>query len=281
MRCARCRKLVFGTIIGRKFCNACEALVASEQARQNAISETAFKRLRHLLLTRQFTRQSARNVLDRARRDGLLSDGDVKKRVYEFAAAQIVNDRLVTKEEKETLAGIKEYLAIPDSDVLKTDLDLVRRELMWELEKGHLGQIANPGIPMQGNEIAHIVFDEVDFHQERVVKTEYVGGSRGVSIRIMKGVSYRVGGHRGQRVSTTALVQIDTGRVVLTSKRFVFSGTSKAFSIPAKKVLSYTPYADGASIVKDSIAVSNKPYVFTVDDAELFNVALSAWMNNI
>jgi len=55
--------------------------------------------------------------------------------------------------------------------------------------------------------------------------SSYQGGSQGVSIRVMRGVSYRVGSSRGQLVKNPpALKTLDVGTVTYTSKRITFSG---------------------------------------------------------
>jgi hypothetical protein len=56
----------------------------------------------------------------------------------------------------------------------------------------------------------------------------YQGGSQGVSLRVMKGVSYRVGGHRGTFVPAPELLKIvDEGTAVVTNQRVVFQGAGK------------------------------------------------------
>jgi hypothetical protein len=56
----------------------------------------------------------------------------------------------------------------------------------------------------------------------------YQGGSQGVSLRVMKGVSYRVGGHRGTFVPTPETLKVvDKGTAVVTNQRVVFQGSGK------------------------------------------------------
>jgi hypothetical protein len=56
----------------------------------------------------------------------------------------------------------------------------------------------------------------------------YQGGSQGVSFRVMKGVSYRVGGHRGTFVPGPEVLKVvDTGTVVITNQRVVFQGAGR------------------------------------------------------
>jgi hypothetical protein len=74
-------------------------------------------------------------------------------------------------------------------------------------------------------------FDTVDYLEEKSHR-QYVGGSRGVSIRVMKGVYYHVGGFKGRAIDRTERVHEDTGVVGITTKQIYFSGAKKAFRIP-------------------------------------------------
>jgi hypothetical protein len=56
----------------------------------------------------------------------------------------------------------------------------------------------------------------------------YQGGSQGVSFRVAKGVSYRVGGHRGTFTpGDEELKIVDEGTAVVTNQRAVFQGAGK------------------------------------------------------
>jgi hypothetical protein len=56
----------------------------------------------------------------------------------------------------------------------------------------------------------------------------YQGVSQGVSFRVAKGVSYRVGGHKGKFVPGPELLKmVDEGMAVVTNQRVVFQGAGK------------------------------------------------------
>jgi hypothetical protein len=67
--------------------------------------------------------------------------------------------------------------------------------------------------------------------ESKSVSMGYEGGSRGLSFRICKGVSYRVGAQRGNLVRQTQYVPVSTGTLTLTDKRAIYSGDSKSFSL--------------------------------------------------
>jgi hypothetical protein len=84
-------------------------------------------------------------------------------------------------------------------------------------------------------------------------KTRYVGGSQGVSIRIMKGVRYHVGAYRGHPVKEEFETVADVGSVYVTNKRFIFAGNKEVTSVPIAKIADV--HLDGARVV---VIVENK-----------------------
>lgn len=83
-------------------------------------------------------------------------------------------------------------------------------------------------------------------YEERVVRRRFQGGSRGVSVRIAKGLSYRIGATRGTAVSEREAVAVSEGELVMTNTRVVFLGDRKGFEIPYAKLTHMEAFADGA-----------------------------------
>jgi len=87
----------------------------------------------------------------------------------------------------------------------------------------------------------------------------YQGGSRGVSVRIMKGVSYRVGANRGQLVrNPEELMVIDTGEATFTNQRVVFGGQSQTRTWDFDNLVDYNAGENGSQVM---ISVSNRQKV--------------------
>ena len=78
-------------------------------------------------------------------------------------------------------------------------------------------------------------------------KTHYVGGSQGVSIRIMKGVRYHVGAYRGHPVKEEFETVADVGSVYITNKRFIFAGNKEVTTVPITKVADV--HLEGARVI--------------------------------
>ncbi|HMQ76052.1 MAG TPA: hypothetical protein PKE21_11425 [Flavobacteriales bacterium] len=99
---------------------------------------------------------------------------------------------------------------------------------------------------------------------EDKTKRELQGASQGASIRVMKGVYYRVGAFKGTPVYTTHRVHVDTGTVVVTDKHIYFTGPQKSFRVPYTKIVAFLPFDDGFGFVRD--AQTAKPQVFRTGD---------------
>jgi hypothetical protein len=87
-----------------------------------------------------------------------------------------------------------------------------RNELMLPLE-----MICGP-VPsgFDGDEQVIVCLPDVELMEARAVRYSR-GGSSGSSVRIMKGVSIRVGGYAGSSTSVDELTTIDQGTLVVTT----------------------------------------------------------------
>jgi hypothetical protein len=211
---------------------------------------------------------------------GLKDSVAPRKAVYATAASFVTSDGEVTDRERAALEHLGTILGL-GAELAPYKQQVERVAALSRLRRGELPIINLPVIPLQKQEQVHFVIEDVEFHQERVVSRGYEGSSSGFSFRIARGVTYRTGAHRGRMVSRTSIVRLDGGRAVLTSKRIVFAGSSKGFSIPWRKVLSADAYADGVGLVKDSTAMNNKPFYLLSSDSEFLNAAISACLNNV
>jgi hypothetical protein len=82
-------------------------------------------------------------------------------------------------------------------------------------------------------------------------RTQYVGGSHGVSIPLGHGFRYRVSSFRGHPVQSQSLTRVDTGQLVVTNQRLVFMGSKKDVSTPVAKVIHLEPYSDAVGIGRE------------------------------
>jgi hypothetical protein len=102
-----------------------------------------------------------------------------------------------------------------------------------------------------------------DYLEEKARRL-YVGRSRGVSVRVMKGVYYHTAGFKGYPVDRTERLHVDTGSVAITTKHIYFSGPRRAFRVPFAKIVSFEPFSNGLGFIRDS--ASAKPQILVTHD---------------
>jgi len=119
---------------------------------------------------------------------------------------------------------------------------LLTADIISTIRDGDLPVLGTNNIMLSPGEICHFI-DRAILLKNKNVITGYKGGSAGVSVRVMKGVSIRSGQHRGTAVRQQVTEQF-SGILYLTNKRVIFS-SSKGFDKALSSLTSMTPYTDG------------------------------------
>lgn len=112
------------------------------------------------------------------------------------------------------------------------------------LEDGaELPVITTSNLMLSNGEVCHYC-GSATFVKTKNVVVGYSGGSRGTSIRIAKGMSYRIGAQKAAPIRGD--VQERTpGILSVTNKRVVFSGNKGAFDKKIASLSAVTPYKNG------------------------------------
>jgi hypothetical protein len=189
-------------------------------------------------------------------------------------------DGLLTVEEEKRIGSLCNAFEIPANELGDSGLRLAKSQILRQLDEGKFPEgIKIDGLPinLERGETPVWLFNGVSYHTIRK-RTQYVGGSTGVSFRIMKGVYYRVGAFKGEPISTQYLSEEGVGIFLLTSRNVYFWSPQKAVKIPTKKILSVQPYSDGLQIMRD--AANATPQFFKVDDP-LFACDAIARLNQV
>ena len=139
----------------------------------------------------------------------------------------------------------------------------VIRELVNGITPRRMEIKGNLPFNFQKSEEVVWVFRNVDYYEQKN-STHYVGGSRGVSIRIMKGVYYRTSGFKGERIQKPEIVFSDTGMLAITDKHIYFAGSFQGFRINYNKIVTFSPFEDGIGVQRD--ALTAKPQLFCTGD---------------
>ena len=188
---------------------------------------------------------------------------------WENSVKQALEDNVLTKQEEEALGSFRDRFALSQDELDRKGAfsKLVKGAVVRELLEGNLPQrVKVEGtLPFnfQKSESLVWVFQNVEYYEQRT-RRQYVGGYSGVSVRVAKGVYYRVGGFRGNPIVTQDSVHVDTGTLAITNKHIYFAGNGKAFKIAYDKIVSFTPYSDGIGVQRD--ALTARPQSFVTGD---------------
>jgi hypothetical protein len=175
-------------------------------------------------------------------------------------------DHRLTPAEREQLTELVTQTGVGQDAYTDTqEQALDRALLLWRIENEALPVIAAP-INLQKGEVCHASFSAQWYELRTRTVRSYRSGPV-ASIRIMKGLSYRVGSYQTHRVTADELTLIDAGVGYITNKRFIFDGARKNTTIRYPGILSLTPYADGVEIEK---ATGKSPTLIIQGDAEIF-----------
>ncbi|PLX59582.1 hypothetical protein [Sedimenticola selenatireducens] len=188
---------------------------------------------------------------------------------WEAAVEQAFEDGILTLQEEQKLSEFQEHFSLSRKflDTNGAYTKIVQGAVLREILEGNIPDRINVSgqLPfnLQKNEQLVWVFEDVNYYEEKT-RTRYVGGSQGVSIRIAKGLYYRTGAFKGERVQTSETIHADTGLLGVTNKHLYFSGPLKKFRIKFDKIVTFEPFSDGIGIQRD--AMTAKPQSFATND---------------
>lgn len=217
--------------------------------------------------------------IDAAERDTLnalparlgLMGGDVRDMVQSIIAPIVteeltarIKDRRYSPSDEAAVRDLAAALGVTDLSFDRVvERQLAHLRTLWNIENGTLPVITAP-IALQRGEVCHASFP-CGWSEYRT-RTERIGYSGlSTSIRIAKGVSYRVGTVRPRSVTRTELVELDRGTAYLTSKRVIFDGASANKALRWSALLGVQLYSDALQLEKAS---GKPPYLMFSDDAE-------------
>ena len=204
--------------------------------------------------------------------DGIIRNDAIK--IFNQYRNSAIENRRLSVEEEEQLDRTREQLGLSDEDISKRDREeLAYFKLLWEIENGFLPEMSAP-IILQKNEICHLAITAHRL-ESKIVTTGRVSASKGVSIKIAKGVRYKVGATRSYPIKSEVTIR-HPGTLCITSKRIVFKANKKGFSSPLKSLVSMDAYSNGVEFQKGS---SN--YLLGFERAELVPMIITAAVNNM
>lgn len=209
------------------------------------------------------------SVIASLQKDYGLSDSDIRNLLvheWERAVEAFLDDGLLIDEEERRLVEFArasgfELAALPQFE------RVVKSAVLTDLVNGRTPRRFNipDDLPvnLQRGETAIWACANTAYLEDKT-RRQYVGGSQGISVRIMSGVYYRVGAFKGHAIEKTERVHIDDGWLVITDKNIYFVGPRKSLRIAYPKIVSLEPFSDGIGLHRD--AATAKPQIFVTGD---------------
>jgi len=184
------------------------------------------------------------------------------------ALDSFLDDTVLTQDEQATLLGFANSFGLTKEELNTNGAfdRAIKANILSELLQGRLPEAqVNFSLPLnlKKNETVVYLFQSVTYLEERT-RRKYVGGSHGVSIKVMRGVYYRVGAFKAAPIITSQMEHVDSGILVVTNENLYFQGSRKTFRVPYSKIVGFTQYSDGIGFQRD--AASAKPQTFVTGD---------------
>lgn len=120
-------------------------------------------------------------------------------------------------------------------------------------------------------------FPSVDYFEETTYRSNF-GSARGVSVKIAKGIYYRVGAFKGYPIITSGLKQVAHGDMIITNKCIYLYSRQKSIKYAYNKILAYVPYEDGIGVQLDKTN-SKTVYFRGLDGRYAYNIVIN--VNNL
>lgn len=172
----------------------------------------------------------------------------------------------ISKEDAERIEQLASAngVSLADCGEAKTELD--KAYILRVLDEGNF-----PTVRVVGNNPIHLQKDDSiiwNFENASLLEVKkhvnYVGGSRGLSIRITRGVYYRIGAFKSHPVVHKNLEKTARGDLTICSKNLYFTSGIKSIRISLAKIISVNLYKDGIEVFRDSS--NGRPLVFKIGD---------------
>lgn len=211
--------------------------------------------------------------------ESLRLPADVQQELFRRSSRAVIDqlldrsvaDRRLSPEELEQLASVARHLGMTPNFDGATDAILDRYALFWRIENGDLPTATREDLTLEPGEICHVSLP-AERHEPRgagdASETEGI-----VSVRIARGVYFRVGSASEERMNRTWLARADAGQFAVTSTRVAFTGAQGTSTFRLRDISSYQVYADGIILERRS---GPGPYFTIEGDVELAAVILGA-----
>ncbi|HBB02787.1 MAG: hypothetical protein US89_C0009G0032 [Candidatus Peregrinibacteria bacterium GW2011_GWF2_38_29] len=203
---------------------------------------------------------------------------DAHKKASSLAFQNIIGDGKITEEEKKALEELMGYFGVNQKDFNFDQKAFNKFYTLGLIDKGILPEIQRHDIDIifKKDEILHWGCPGITRKYKKITNRINYGGLT-ASIKIMKGLRYRVGSVGFSTSSSEHLVTEDVGAFWLTNQRIGFKGNRKNFAFPYSKIHAFELTPTGLVISKEG---KETPYIIGLDDYDIPCMVISHILNN-
>ncbi len=176
------------------------------------------------------------------------------------------------------IEAIQNFLKIANSEIPAETAKLARLKFLASIRLYGPSPIDPDNLVLRRGETAHWQ-EPGTLYENKVVSRRYEGGSRGMSIRVIKGLSFRVGSHRGHLVSQTANVPVSTGNLLITNQRLIFVGREKSFETKFENLLDIQNFFNGI-VYSERNRQKQRKILYTRNNGDIVTEILSYFLDN-
>jgi hypothetical protein len=134
-----------------------------------------------------------------------------------------------------------------------------------------------PGVMLKKDEVVYGTIDGAALIEPRRAPGQWSGGSRGVSFRVAKGVTYRVGASKGTYVlGEERPTPTDIGRFVVTNQRALFIGHKKSTEWAWSKLLGFSLEGEALAIFNVSNRQKATGVLYSPEVEPVFDALIAA-----
>jgi hypothetical protein len=180
-----------------------------------------------------------------------------------FIFTKIKNDEILDPNEIDEIIKYSNSLSVSDyNSIEKIRKDYDYYITNWELDNGVYRSLPSDFI-IQKNEVCIYRLDNCELLERKTITKRVSYSGLSSNIRIMKGLSYRVGSYNVASQKETVDISKGKGVINVTSKRVMFKGLDGATTINNSTIVDIQPYSDAVVITKST----GKPLTIKTKDA--------------
>ena len=183
---------------------------------------------------------------------------------WDYAVMYAFDDHILTEVEEDRLEILSETIGLESPKNRAAYKYYFEGQLLRRLKQGELPEITLKGVlpfPLAKSERLVYRFGDVGY-SNTVTESCYVGGSRGMSVRVCKGVYCRVGGFRGHVEHTDYSNFVGSGSLFVTTKNLFFVGKESVVKIPFSKIAGFRPTQGGFAFMRTNASAKREHFRF-------------------